>query len=68
MASKPAGHAAVSLLMLSIDPASTRHRQFDEAQLRAAGVLPDMIDISVGLEHIDNFLWDIDEVLVIANA
>jgi len=27
-----------------------------------------MIDTSVGLEHIDNFLWDIDEVLVIANA
>jgi hypothetical protein len=31
-------------------------------------VLPDMIDMSVGLEHIDNFLWNIDEVLVIANA
>ena len=59
---------AVSLLMLSIHPASTTHRRFDEAQQRAAGVLPDMIRMSVGLEHVDNFLWDIDEALATANS
>jgi O-acetylhomoserine (thiol)-lyase len=44
-------------------PASTTHRQLDEAQQRAAGVLPDMIRLSVGLEHIDDILWDIDQAL-----
>jgi len=49
-------------------PASTTHRQLDEAQARAAGVLPDMIRISVGLEHIDDILWDIDQALAKATA
>jgi len=44
-------------------PASTTHRQLDEAQQRAAGVLPDMIRISVGLEHIDDIVWDVDQAL-----
>jgi O-acetylhomoserine (thiol)-lyase len=44
-------------------PSSTTHRQLDDAQQRAAGVLPDMIRISVGLEHIDDILWDIDRSL-----
>ena len=44
-------------------PASTTHRQLDEAQQLAAGVLPDMVRISVGLEHIDDILWDIDQAL-----
>ncbi len=44
-------------------PASTTHRQLDEAQLAAAGVGPDMIRLSVGLEHIDDILWDIDQAL-----
>ena len=48
-------------------PASTTHRQLDEAQQRAAGVLPDMVRISVGLEHIDDILWDIDQALALAN-
>ncbi len=48
---------------LIIHPASTTHRQLDEAQQRAAGVLPDMIRMSVGLEHSDDILWDIDQAL-----
>jgi O-acetylhomoserine (thiol)-lyase len=48
---------------LIIHPASTTHRQLDGAQQRAAGVLPDMVRISVGLEHIDDILWDIDQAL-----
>ncbi len=53
---------------LIIHPASTTHRQLDEAQQRAAGVLPDMVRISVGLEHIDDILWDIDQALAAARA
>lgn len=48
---------------LIIHPASTTHRQLDETQQRAAGVLPDMVRISVGIEHIDDILWDIDQAL-----
>ena len=48
---------------LIIHPASTTHRQLDEAQQLAAGVQPDMVRISVGLEHIDDILWDIDQAL-----
>jgi O-acetylhomoserine (thiol)-lyase len=48
-------------------PASTTHRQLDAEQQLAAGVLPDMIRISVGLEHIDDILWDIDQALAAAS-
>ena len=49
-------------------PASTTHRQLDEQQLVAAGVTPEMIRISVGLEHIDDILWDVDQALAAATA
>jgi O-acetylhomoserine (thiol)-lyase len=49
-------------------PASTTHRQLDEAQQRSAGVTPDMVRISVGLEHIDDILWDVDQALAAACA
>jgi len=52
---------------LVIHPASTTHRQLDEAQQRAAGVEPDMVRISVGLEHVDDILWDIDQALAAAD-
>ncbi len=52
---------------LVIHPASTTHRQLDEAQQLAAGVAPDMVRISVGLEHIDDILWDIDQALAAAS-
>ena len=48
---------------LVIHPASTTHRQLDEAGQRAAGVTPDMIRVSVGLETLDDILWDIDQAL-----
>ncbi len=48
---------------LVIHPASTTHRQMDEAQQVAAGVTPDMVRISVGIERIDDILWDIDQAL-----
>jgi len=52
---------------LIIHPASTTHRQLDEAQQTAAGVLPDMVRMSVGIEHIDDILWDIDQALAQAS-
>ena len=48
---------------LIIHPASTTHRQLDEQQQLAAGVTPDMVRISVGLETLDDILWDIDQAL-----
>jgi len=48
---------------LIIHPASTTHRQLSEDEQRAAGVSPDMVRISVGLESIDDILWDLDQAL-----
>ena len=48
---------------LVIHPASTTHRQLSEAQQVAAGVPPDLIRLSVGLESLDDILWDIDQAL-----
>ena len=53
---------------LIIHPASTTHRQLNEEEQVSAGVSPDMIRISVGLESIDDILWDIDQALAIAQA
>jgi O-acetylhomoserine (thiol)-lyase len=48
---------------LVIHPGSTTHRQLSEAEQRAAGVAPDMIRLSVGLESIDDILWDLERAL-----
>jgi O-acetylhomoserine (thiol)-lyase len=53
---------------LVIHPASTTHRQLDQAQQLAAGVPQDMVRISVGLEHVDDILWDIDQALAASAA
>jgi len=48
---------------LVIHPASTTHRQMSEADQLQAGVTPDMVRISVGIETLDDILWDIDQAL-----
>jgi len=53
---------------LVIHPASTTHRQLDPTQQQAAGVAQDMVRISVGLEHVDDILWDIDQALAASAA
>ena len=53
---------------LVIHPASTTHRQLSEADQIKAGVPPDMIRLSIGLETIDDILWDIDQALTGAIA
>ncbi|BDC49535.1 O-acetylhomoserine aminocarboxypropyltransferase [Bryobacterales bacterium F-183] len=48
---------------LVIHPASTTHQQLTPEQQTAAGVSPDMVRLSVGLEDLDDILWDIDQAL-----
>lgn len=48
---------------LVIHPASTTHRQLNEDEQLRAGVTPDMVRMSVGLETLDDILWDIDQAL-----
>jgi O-acetylhomoserine (thiol)-lyase len=48
---------------LVIHPASTTHQQLPENERLAAGVTPDLIRVSVGLEHIDDILWDFGQAL-----
>lgn len=48
---------------LVIQPASTTHQQLSAAQQRSAGVEPEMVRVSIGLEDIDDILWDLDQAL-----
>jgi len=48
---------------LVIHPASTTHRQLSEEEKVACGVTDDMVRLSVGLEDIDDILWDLDQAL-----
>ena len=48
---------------LVIHPASTTHRQLSEEELKAAGVTPDMVRLSVGIEDLDDITWDLDQAL-----
>jgi O-acetylhomoserine (thiol)-lyase len=51
---------------LCCHPASTTHRQMTPQEQRAAGVLPETVRLSVGLEHIDDILFDLDQALEVA--
>ena len=51
---------------LVIHPASTTHQQLSVEQLTAAGVPEDLIRISVGLEDVEDILWDLDQALTAA--
>jgi O-acetylhomoserine (thiol)-lyase len=48
---------------LIIHPASTTHQQLNEAEQKSSGVLPELIRVSVGLEHIDDIIADFDQAL-----
>ena len=48
---------------LIIHPASTTHQQLNEAEQAASGVTPDLIRLSVGIEHIDDILADLGQAL-----
>jgi O-acetylhomoserine (thiol)-lyase len=48
---------------LACHPATTTHRQLNPEELKSAGVSEDLVRISVGIEHIDDILADIDQAL-----
>jgi O-acetylhomoserine (thiol)-lyase len=48
---------------MAIHPASTTHSQLSDEEQKAAGVSPDFIRLSIGLEDIDDILWDLDQAL-----
>jgi O-acetylhomoserine (thiol)-lyase len=51
---------------LAIHPATTTHSQLNESQQRAAGIPPELIRLSIGIEHIDDILADLDQALAAA--
>jgi O-acetylhomoserine (thiol)-lyase len=48
---------------LAIHPATTTHSQLNEEQQKAAGITPDLVRLSVGIEHIDDIRADLDQAL-----
>jgi len=48
---------------LACHPASTTHRQMPAAEQHKAGVTPEMIRMSVGIEHVDDIIADLDQAL-----
>jgi len=48
-------------------PASTTHRQMSPEEQRSAGVSPEMIRLSIGIEHIDDIIEDLDQALATAH-
>jgi O-acetylhomoserine (thiol)-lyase len=48
---------------LVIHPASTTHQQLDEESQKSAGVTPDMVRLSIGIELADDLLWDLNQAL-----
>ena len=52
---------------LVIHPASTTHSQLNDAELAAAGITPDMVRLSVGIEDVDDLIWDLEQGLAAAS-
>ncbi len=52
---------------LAIHPASTTHSQLSEAQQKSAGLNPEMVRLSIGIEHIDDILADMEQALAAAS-
>ena len=53
---------------LACHPATTTHRQLDEAELKTAGVSADMVRLSIGIEHVDDIIADISQALEAAKG
>lgn len=53
---------------LVIHPASTTHQQLSESDQAAAGITPDMVRLSIGLEDANDLVWDIDQALAASAA
>jgi O-acetylhomoserine (thiol)-lyase len=46
---------------LVLHPSSTSHSQLSEEQQKASGLTPDLIRLSIGLEHIDDIIGDLEQ-------
>ncbi|HEX7612865.1 MAG TPA: PLP-dependent transferase, partial [Candidatus Limnocylindrales bacterium] len=53
---------------LIIHPASTTHQQLSAADQVASGVTPELVRLSVGLEHIDDIIADLDQAIGVATG
>jgi O-acetylhomoserine (thiol)-lyase len=53
---------------LAIHPATTTHSQLNEQEQAASGVTPGYIRLSIGIEHIDDILADLDQALAAATG
>ncbi len=53
---------------LIIHPASTTHQQLNAAQQLEAGVTPDLVRISVGIEDVDDLIWDLDQAIAASQS
>lgn len=53
---------------LVIHPASTTHAQLSESEQISAGIAPEMIRLSIGLEDIEDIVWDLDQALSASRA
>ena len=53
---------------LAIHPATTTHSQLDEGQQKSAGISPEMVRLSIGIEHIDDILADLAQALEAATG
>jgi O-acetylhomoserine (thiol)-lyase len=53
---------------LACHPASTTHRQMSLEEQRTAGVTPEMIRLSIGIEHVDDIIADLDQALADGNG
>ena len=51
---------------LAIHPASTTHSQLTAEEMSSAGVSPDFVRLSIGIEDLDDILWDLDQALAAA--
>ncbi len=51
-----------------LHPASTTHRQLTDEQLVDAGITPDLVRLSVGIEHVDDILADLEQALVASQS
>jgi O-acetylhomoserine (thiol)-lyase len=53
---------------LAIHPATTTHSQLSESEQASTGVTPDYVRLAVGIEDIDDILWDLDQALTVAQG
>ena len=53
---------------LAIHPATTTHSQLSEEQQRAGGITPELVRLSIGIEHIDDIIGDIEQALAAATV